>query len=180
MNAIKRLLLLSILLLVSCAGQKGAEKDAMELATEMTVAYFTFDYENVEDWMLPVQDEFYYETFIHDDVLPVMAPYMQRYFIQSSATLDSVEEYARGQSRDGSQVIIWRITVQVDQSWPKSGPPSPFGANEQDEIPWTWGKTGVAYGTAAYRLGVWNVKLLARNEAEAIKETLTLPDVPQE
>lgn len=176
----KRIFLLSILLLASCAGQKSSESDAKALATDMTIAYFTFDYENVEDWMLPVQDEFYYETFIHDDVLPVMAPYMQKYYIQSTSTLVSAEEYARGESQDGSQVIIWEIIVQVDTPWPKNGPPSPFGANEQDEIPWTRGQTGVAYGTAASRLGVWNVKLLARNEADALKATLVLPATPEE
>jgi len=170
----KRLFLLSVLLLASCAAPKNSENKVKQLAVDTALAYFTFDYENVEEWMQPVQGDFYYKNHIEEYVLPVLAPYLQEYYIKSNAELVSVEEYSRGSSSDGAQVVIWKITLQVDMPWPKKGPPSPFGPNERDEIPWTKGERAIVYGAAAYQLGVWNVKLLAKNEADALVTELTL------
>lgn len=162
---------LFLLLLTSCSLFYSAEEKARRLAIETAVAYFTYDYEDPEDWMEPVQDEYYYQEYIENRVLPTMASYMRQYFIKSEAEFVSIEEVARGISQENSEVIIWEIVLQVNPAWPAGGPPE-FERVEREEIPWAEDETAVVYGVAANRLGVWNVRLLPSESAAKVAASL--------
>lgn len=167
-----RLLLLLILFLTSCSLFKSPEEKAMQLAVDTAVAYFTYDYEDAEGWMKPVQNEFYYKEFISDQVLPVLDPYFYQFFLKSTAALINVEEYARGiSSIDNTPVIVWKIDLEVSPAWPAGGPPPPFGI-DMDSIPWADKENTTVFAAAANRLGVWNIKLLTADSAEDIIATL--------
>ena len=168
---LKRLFLLSLLGLCACSLFRTPEENAKQLAIEMAVAYFTFDYENLDAWMKPVQGEFYYRDFIKDYVLPTLGPYMQENWLESKARLVEIEEYKRGTSQDGAQVIIWKIMLQVTPQWPADGPPLPFGS-DYDDIPWTNGENTTVYASAANQLGVWNVKLLPTSKLKGAVNAL--------
>jgi hypothetical protein len=168
---IKRFSLILLLALTSCSLFRSSEENARQLAVDTAVAYFTFDYENLDGWMKPVQGEFYYKDFIKEYVLPTLGPYMQDNWVQSTATLISADEYFRGTSQDGADVIIWEIVLQVDPPWPADGPPAPFGS-DYDDIPWTNGSNTTVYAAAANQLGVWNIKLLTTGEVKGVIDSL--------
>jgi len=172
MRVIKNLsFLLLLLLLTSCSLFRSSEENARQLAIDTAVAYFTFNYEDPEGWMKPVQDEFYYKEFIKNRILPVLAPYLKKYFIKSTASLVSIEELTRGTSSDDSEVILWEIVVQVDPPWPTGDLPE-FDRAIGDELPWTSGEITTVYAVAASRLGVWNLKLLSEDSAQAVRDDL--------
>lgn len=167
-----RFALLLLLLLTSCSLFYSAEEKARRLAMETAVAYFSYNYQDPEGWMAPVQDEYFYQEYVANRVLPTLAPYMTEYFIKSTAELVSIEEVARGLSEDGAEVIIWMITVRVSPSWPEDGPPK-FDRVDREEVPWTDGEQAIVYAVAANRLGVWNLRLLSATGATRLALTLT-------
>ena len=169
--SIPSFLSLLLLALSSCSLFLSAEERAEKLAIDTAVAYFTFDYQHPEKWMEEVQDQSYYQEFISSQVLPVLSPYMQKYFIKSTAVFVSVEEYARGVNEENIKMIVWKIDVQVNPVWPGREPPSPLDQSPTT-IPWTNGEVTTVYAAAASSLGVWNVKLVPAGEVDDLLDTL--------
>jgi len=171
---ISLILSLLVLSLSSCSLFLSAEERAQKLAVDTAVAYFSFDYQHPENWMEAVQDQSYYQEFIRSQVLHVLTPYMQKYFIKSTAVFVSVEEYARGVNEENIKMIVWKINVQVNPVWPGRKPPSPLDQSPTI-IPWTDGELTTVYAAAASSLGVWNVKLVPANEVDDVVDTLVAP-----
>jgi hypothetical protein len=172
-----RFFLLLLLLLTSCSLFYSAEEKARRLAIKTAEAYFTYNYQDPESWMKSVQEEYFYQEYIGDRVLPTLAPYMAQYFIKSTAELESIEEYTRGVSEDESDIIIWKLVLQVTPAWPANGPPE-FSRVNREELPWTNGETATVYAVAANRLGIWNLRLLSPSSATRLAGTLTSPTTP--
>ena len=162
--------------LTACSLFSNAEDTARDLAVDTALAFFNFDYQHSDQWMETVSDRDYYQTIIRSQVAPELVPFLQKYFIISTAELASVEEVARGVSEtDKADVVIWEIHLTVNSAWPGKKPPSPLDKAPYS-IPWTGTDETVAYAVGMYKLGVWSVKLISPDQMEVISGKLTAGD----
>lgn len=161
--------------LSSCALFSNAEDKARELAVDTAVAFFSFDYQHSDRWMESVNDRDYYQTIVRRQVAPELIPYLQKYFIISTAEFVSVDEVTRGISEaDEAVVVIWEIHLTVNPPWPGKKPPSPLDKPPYT-IPWTGKDETVVHAVGMYKLGVWSVKLIPTDQVQVISGKLA-PD----
>lgn len=170
---------LSVLLpvvLSACSLFSNAEETARDLAVDTALAFFTFDYQHTDQWMEAVSDRDYYQSIIRRQVAPELIPFLQKYFIISTAEFVSVEEVARGVSEaDEADVVIWEIHLTVDPAWPGKHPPSPLD-KAPFSIPWTSTDETIVHAVGMYKLGVWSVKLIPPDQVEVIAGKLAAVD----
>ncbi len=162
--------------LTACSLFSNAEDTARNLAVDTALAFFTFDYQHSDQWMETVSDRDYYQTIIHSQVAPELIPFLQKYFIISTAELVSVEEVARGVSEaDEADVVIWEIHLTVNSAWPGKKPPTPLDKAPYS-IPWTGTDGTEVHAVGMYKLGVWSVKLISPDQVEVISDKLAVGD----
>lgn len=168
------LYLLLAFLMPSCSLFLSPEEKARQLAVDMAVAFFTFDYQKPENWMEPLQKEDYYQNFIKTGIKPELVPFLQKYFVISRAEFVSVDEYARGINSENADVLIWKIQLQVSPAWPGSKPPAVLNQSSA-AIPWTGTDQTTVYAISTSLLGIWNVKLIPENQVDEILQAIKTP-----
>lgn len=125
-------LLVFLLLFASCSA-KNVEK---ELASGMATSYFTIDYQDLGNWLGSYQTSSYYANFLAKEAMPVLSPYFVDNMVQSSAKLQSIDEYYHKDFEDKEDVTVWKIVLDVNPPWPGDGPPYPFNTGAAQNIPW--------------------------------------------
>ena len=134
MKAYRFFVLLVFLLLFASCSSKNVEK---ELASGMALSYFTINYRDIGNWLGSYQTSSYYSNFLEKEPMPVLSPYFVDNMVQSSAKLQSIDEYYHKDFEDKEDVTVWKIVLEVNPPWPDDGPPYPFNTGAAQNIPWT-------------------------------------------
>jgi hypothetical protein len=166
-------LLLIVLALASCAEPPATEADVEQLAVDAAVSYFTYDYLNLDTWMDPTGDNVNFNQSMQTDVLPALEPFMSRNQVRSTATLVSSSSYFSKDYDDGSRVIVWKIELNVEPPWPTDGPPYPFQAGTDQEIPWTQEGVTTVYAGSIYFDKLWSIALIPAHRIDEAIQSLS-------
>ena len=165
-------LLLGIIILASCAEPPATGADVERIAVDAAISYFSYDYLNLDTWMDPTGDNVNFNQSMQTDVLPALEPFMSRNKVRSTATLVSSSNYFSKDYEDGNRVIVWKIELNVVPSWPVDGPPYPFQAGTDQEIPWTQEGTTTVYVGSIYFEKLWSIALIPAHRIDEALQSL--------
>jgi len=150
---------------------QSKEDELEKLAVDTALAYFTFDYRDVNSWWSSVQDQAYWDEFIKKEVSPVLIPFMEENKVTSKASLISSEEMFYKKWTNGDKETIWRLNLSVTPPWPGEKPPFPFGQGATN-IPWTNGEETVVYAAVIIYDGNTEVLLIAVDSIDEALQSL--------
>ena len=108
MKAYRFFVLLVFLLLFASCSSKNVEK---ELASGMALSYFAINYRDIGNWLGSYQTSSYYSNFLEKEPMPVLSPYFVDNMVQSSAKLQSIDEYYHKDLEDKEDVTVWKIVL---------------------------------------------------------------------
>ena len=154
---------------ISPTPTQSKESELEKHAVDMALAYFTFDYRDVNSWWSSVQDQPYWEEFIKEEVSPILMPFLEENRVISKATLVSSEKIFYKKWDNGNEETIWKLNLSVIPPWPGEKPPYPFGQGATN-IPWTDEEETVLYSAAIIFDGNTEIILIpADNIDEALR-----------
>jgi hypothetical protein len=156
---------------VSPSPTQSKENALQKFAVDMALAYFTFDYRDVNSWWSSVQDQTYWEEFIKKEVSPVLIPFLEENRVISKATLVSSEKIFYKKWESGGEEIIWKLDLTVNPPWPGEKPPYPFGQGASN-IPWTNEEETVVYSAAIIFDGNTEIILIPADNIDEVLRSL--------